>query len=350
MKISCESFGRIKDGRVAALYTIENESGASVQLTNFGAAIVSINVPNQNDEMVDVVLGCNCAADYEAQTACVGCVPGRHANRIGKGQFELDGQLYHLYINNGENHLHGGKVGFDKKLWSHSIVGDCVVFSYFSADGEEGYPGNLVVSVSYSFDEKNQLVIHYRALCDADTVINLTNHSYFNLDGQGNGTICNQFLKLNCDAFTENNNQTLPTGKILPVEGTPMDFRSFKEIGKDIAEPYEQLTFCGGYDHNFILRTQDGSITECAQAYSSKTGIQLTCYTNQPGVQLYTGNFLQDGNIHGKNGKSYGQYSGFCLETQHYPNAMEHEHFPSVVLPAGALYEYDTIFSFSIHS
>lgn len=348
MKISCESFGKIKDGRVAALYTLENSSGASVQLTNFGAAVVSINVPDKDGSLIDVALGCDCASSYETQTACVGCVPGRHANRIAKGMFELDGKTYHLAVNNASNHLHGGKIGFDKKLWSHSVIDENVIFSYFSTDGEEGYPGNLVVSVSYTFTEDNQLHIHYHALSDADTVVNFTNHSYFNLNGHSSGSIREHMLKLNSDCFTENDNQTLPTGKILPVSGTPMDFCNWKTIGSGLDSTDPQIVNCAGYDHNFIIRDADGEIKECAKAYSNQSGIELTCSTNQPGVQFYTGNFLNTGNIKGKNGTSYNNYDGFCLETQHYPNTMKHKHFPSVVLLSGELYNYKTIYAFSV--
>ncbi|MBQ8599212.1 MAG: galactose mutarotase [Oscillospiraceae bacterium] len=347
MSITVKSFGNLSDGREAVLYTITNETGASVSLTNYGAAVVSLNVPDKDGKLVDVVLGCDNAADQEAQTASLGAVPGRVANRIAKGIFELNGQTYHLYVNNGPNHLHGGKEGFDRKLWNHSVQEDKVVFSRLSPDGEEGYPGNLLVKVSYSLDEDNQLLIEFHALSDQDTVLNLCNHAYFNLSGHDSGVIFDQELKIYSEQFCECDSDCLTTGKVLPVEGTPMDFRQWKAIGKDIHEDNQHLKNGGGYDHNFVLK-QDGDFALCAEAWSPKTDIHMMVYTTQPGIQLYTSNCLQDGNVTPKGGATYSRNHAFCLETQHWPNASSYEHFPSIVLRAGELYEHVCAYAFSV--
>ena len=345
--ITQRSYGKCSDGREAVLYTIQNQSGASVSVTNYGAAIVALCVPDRNAQLRDVVLSCDSVAELEAQTAYLGAVPGRHANRIAKGHFVLNGKEYDLFINNGPNHLHGGKVGFANQLWNHSVQEDKVVFSRLSPDGEEGYPGNLLVKVAYSFDEDNQLLIEYHALSDQDTVLNLTNHAYFNLNGHNSGTIYEQQLKIYSEAFTENDADCLPTGKIIPVEGTAFDFREWKAIGKDIDADDPNIRNGAGYDHNFILR-QDGEFTLGAEAYSPESGIHMALYTTQPGVQLYTANYVHEANIKGKDAAVYPKNGGFCLETQHWPNAMEHEHFPSVVLRAGELYEHLTAYAFSV--
>ncbi len=347
MSITVKSYGHLSDGREAVLYTITNENGASVSITNYGAAVTSLLVPDKDGKLVDVALGCDNAAALEAQPASLGVVPGRIANRIGKGRFTLNGKQYQLFCNNGENHLHGGKEGFGCKLWSHSVVGEKVIFSRLSPDREEGYPGNLMLRVAYSFDENNQLMIEYHAISDADTILNVTNHAYFNLSGHDSGDIKEQELKLYSNAFTENDTGCLPTGKIIPVEGTPMDFRQWRAFGSGLDCDDVNIKNVGGYDHNFIL-PQDGDFTLCAEAYSPKTQIHMAVHTTQPGVQLYTANFLQDGNVQGKGGTVYGQYHAFCLETQHWPNATAYEHFPSVVLHAGELYEHITSYTFSV--
>ncbi len=347
MKITMRPFGKLSDGREAVLYTITNQAGASVSLTNYGAAVTALKVPDREGKLVDVVLGCETAADQERQTASLGATPGRHANRIGKGEFILNEKHYQLCKNNGENHLHGGKEGFDKKLWNHSVQGERVVFSRLSPDGEEGYPGNLLCSVAYSLDEENQLLMEYCALSDEDTVVNLTNHSYFNLNGHDSGSVLEQELKIYSDSFTENDAGCLPTGKIILVEGTPFDFRQWKAIGQDINAVDPNLKNGSGYDHNFILDLE-GEFSLCAEAFSPKTGIHMSMYTTQPGVQLYTANFLQDGQAKGKHGVFYGRREGFCLEAQHWPNAMAHKNFPTVVLRAGELYQHMTAYAFSI--
>ena len=350
MAIEKRVFGHLQDGRPVFLYTITNPKGASVSLTDYGASVVSVMVQDGKGCMRDIVLGCDCAQDYEQQTACLGAVPGRHANRIGGGEFVLNGKEYHLAVNNGPNHLHGGPTGFHRRLWNGEIISDqSVTFSRFSPDGEEGYPGNLVVSVKYTFDEENRLTILYRALCDRDTVINLTNHTYFNLDGHNSGSVEEQCLKSYADSFTENDANCLPTGRIVSLdseEGAAMDFRNFTPIGKHLHEDNIHLKNGSGYDHNYILKKPDGKL--CARAYSPSSRILLDCRTTEPGLQFYTGNFLSSANIRGKGGAVYQNRGGFCLETQHFPNAMQHQNFPSVVLPGGDLYRSITEFRFDI--
>lgn len=348
MAVQKKEFGALANGEQAFLYTITNQKGESVSLTDYGASVVSLLVKDREGVLRDIVLGCDNAAVYEQQTACLGGVPGRHANRIAAGRFVLNGKTYTLEQNNGENHLHGGSHGFHRRLWQGYADGeDSVVFSRWSPDGEEGYPGNLVVSVRYTFDDHSRLVIRYRAICDQDTVLNLTNHAYFNLDGHDSGSVESQRLKIHADAFTENDSGCLPTGRIVSLdseEGAPLDFRRWKEIGKDLHQDNLHLKNGSGYDHNYILRPRKDK--PCALAYSPNSGIRLECRTTQPGLQLYTGNFLEESNIVGKGGAVYHNRDGFCLETQHFPNAMEHPEFPSVVLRAGAVYREKTEYRF----
>lgn len=350
MTVKQESFGRLSDGREVLAYTITNPKGASVKLCEYGASVVSILVQDGKGKFRDIVLGCDCAQDYEKQTAALGAVPGRHANRIAEGKFVLNGQEYALAVNNGPNHLHGGPTGFHRRVWNSSVCGeDSVIFSRFSPDGEEGYPGNLVVSVKYTFDEENRLTISYQALSDKDTVVNLTNHTYFNLDGHASGSVLRQHLYILAQSFTENDSHCLPTGRIVDVaseEGAPFDFRTFTAIGARIDADNIHLKNGSGYDHNYVLQKEEDGL--CAKAYSVTSGILLECRTTQPGLQFYTGNFLESANITGKQGAVYHNRDGFCLETQHFPNAMEHHHFPSVVLRAGELYQEKTEFRFDI--
>lgn len=254
---------------------------------------------------------------------------------------------YSLFVNNGENHLHGGREGFDKKLWDHAVCDDSVVFYLQSPDGEEGYPGTLQVSVTFTLSENGSLTLEYKAVSDADTVINLTNHSYFNLNGHNSGTVLGQQLQIYSDSFTENDNQCLPTGRILPVEGTPLDFRQAKAIGQEIDSPDINLLNCGGYDHNYVLANPNGLLQSCARAHSEATGIFLLCKTTQPGLQFYSANFLHTCNVKGKGGAVYPKHGGFCLEAQHYPNAMANPDFPSVVLQGGETYRQCIEFVFS---
>ncbi|WP_312640906.1 aldose epimerase family protein [Hydrogenoanaerobacterium sp.] len=347
MSITKKEFGNTKAGEAVELFTLTNSSGANVGITTYGGSLVFINVPDKTGKLVDVCLGCDTVADYEKQDASLGALVGRFANRIEKGEFTLGGVEYHLYCNDGSNHLHGGKIGYNRRVWGAEVKGDALELTLFSPDGEEGYPGNLTIKVTYRLTDDNALSIDYIATSDKDTVINLTNHCYFNLAGEGNGTIFNHKLKLNCGTYTENSGECLPTGKISPVAGTPLDFTEFKAIGERINDAYVQLENCGGYDHNFIINREGAGLAEAAQLWDESTGIKLKTLTTKPGVQLYTANFLKD-DFAAKGGKVYGKHAGVCLETQFYPNAMKHTHFPSPVLHAGDTYHHTTIYQFMV--
>ncbi len=350
MSVEKKIFGTLSDGREVSLYKIINAKGESVSFIDYGAAIVSIMVHDREGNLKDIALGCDNAAAYEQQTACLGAVPGRYANRIEKGTFVLNGKTFHLAVNNGPNHLHGGPTGFHRRLWNGEICDDnTVIFTRLSCDGEEGYPGNLMVCVKYTFDQASRLSICYQALSDQDTILNLTNHTYFNLNGHDSGSVEGQELQIFADSFTENDSNCLPTGRIVNLsaeEGRVMDFRSPKTIGKDLHKESIHLKNASGYDHNYVLEKNKEGIA--AKAYSSDSGITMECKTTQPGIQLYTGNFLEDSNIQGKNGAVYHNFDGFCLETQHFPDAIRHTHFPKVILKMGELYKETTEYSFGI--
>lgn len=346
MGITKQSFGQTQAGEEVQLYTLANSSGANVTITTYGGSLVSINVPDKNGVLADVSLGCDNAADYEKQDASLGALIGRFGNRIERGQFTLNGVEYQLYCNDGKNHLHGGKIGYNRRVWGAKVDGNNLVLSLFSPDGEENYPGNLTVTVVYSFSEDNALRIDYTATTDKDTVINLTNHCYFNLAGEGSGTVLGHKLRMNCDTFTENDVESLPTGVILPVAETPFDFREFTAVGAQINEDHIQLKNGGGYDHNFIINGGEG-MKLAAELWDEASGRLMTTTTTKPGVQLYTGNFLKGG-FAGKGGKTYGKRTGLCLETQFFPNAMKHTNFPSPVLKAGDVYHHSTVYQFGL--
>lgn len=343
--IEKKSFGKTSNGAEVLLYTLKNSKGAYVELISYGCAIRSICVPDRDGKLVDVCLGYDSIEEYESQNGCLGAVIGRHANRIGNAEFTLNGKTYKLAANNGPNNLHGGPNGFNKRVFDSKIVGDSVVFKRVSDDMEEGFPGRLEVSVTYSFSDDNELKIHYLGKSDADTVVNMTNHSYFNLDGHDAGLIYDTLLKINADRFTENDSNCLPTGKILEVFGTPFDFTTEKPIGQDIEKDDQNLKNGSGYDHNFIINGE--GLKTAAVAYSEKTGIEMTTLTTKPGVQLYTANFLTNRPAKGKK-KNYAERFGFCLETQFFPNAMAIKHFPSPILRAGDVYDQTTVFKFSV--
>ena len=341
--ITQERFGTRKDGTPVYRFRIENQSGASVTVMNYGCTITSIQVPDREGRLTDVCLGYRTLAEYEQNNGYLGAVVGRHGNRIEKGIFTLGGTEYHLAVNDGPNHLHGGLCGFDKRVWDATTEGNSVTFHRISPDGEEGYPGDLDVYVTYTFTDDNRLCLQYRAETDLDTVVNLTNHCYFNLSGEGRGTILNHFLQIPALSFTEHDENCLPTGTILPVEGTPFDFRESKEIGRDIGVDCPQLRNGKGYDHNFILQGEKGEKL-AAILYSPETGIEMTVRTTMPGVQFYSGNVL-DGPV-GKSGIAYEKNMGLCLETQYFPNAMSCTNFPSPELRKGEPYAQDTTFTF----
>jgi aldose 1-epimerase len=331
------------DGLVT--YTLTNTLGFEVSVTNYGGAVTSLKTPDRYGNFGEIVLGFETLDEYVQNPRYFGALIGRHANRIARGRFSLDGVEYHLPCNNGANHLHGGFKGFDKRVWDVRESEKSLHLTYFSKDGEEGYPGNVRTGVDYTLLD-NELRVDYRATTDRDTIVNLTNHSYFNL--RGDGTILGHQLVLNADSFTPVSKDLIPSGEIRPVEGTPMDFRKGKAIGVQIRDDYEQLGFTGGYDHNFVLNDYDGSLRFAGRVYESSTGRVLEVLTTQPGMQFYSGNFL-DGTLVGKNRVTYVKYAGLCLEPQHFPDAPNHSSFPSTVLRAGEEYKQTTVFRFSAY-
>lgn len=343
MSVQVKEFGKTADGRTVNVYRITNKNGAYVDVLDYGCTLQTICVPDKDGNLVDVCLGYDTVAEYEKHDGYLGAFIGRHGNRIKEGKFTLNGVDYTLAVNNGPNHLHGGLKGFDKVVWGTSVASDRLIFSHTSPDGDEGYPGNLMMSVIYSFDDHNVLTLSYDAVCDADTVVNFTNHCYFNLNGQGTGTVTDLLLQINADAFTENDDNCLPTGKIVPVDGTPFDFRTAKPIGQDINADDQNIKNGKGYDHNFILFGE--GMRDVAVLSSEKTGIVMTTRTTQPGVQIYTGNFLTDRD--GKGGTKYGFRDAVCLETQHYPDAVHHDNFPSTILKKGEEFHQETQYVFT---
>jgi aldose 1-epimerase len=343
-----ESFGKA-EGRSVDLYTLTNRNGAEAMITTYGATLVSLRVPDRNGKVDDVVLGFDNIDGYLKGTAFFGATVGRYANRIAKGHFTLNGVEYQLAINNEPNHLHGGVKGFDKVIWSARPLnlknGVGLALSYLSHDGEEGYPGSLSVSVTYTLTNNNELKISYAASTDKDTIINLTHHSYFNLAGQGNGDILNHQLMINADRFTPTDAGSIPTGELRSVQGTPFDFRQPTAIGARINEDDGQLKLGKGYDHNYVLNGPTGTMRKAAQVFESTSGRTMEVWTTEPGVQLYTGNFL-DG-AKGKSGKVYQFRNGFCLETQHFPDSPNKPKFPSTVLRKGRTFRSSTIYRFS---
>jgi aldose 1-epimerase len=344
VSITKTSFGTTA-GTEVYLYTLQNHLGLEVSITSYGGAITALKTPDRNGALEDIVLGFETVDEYVENPLYFGALIGRHANRIAKGKFSLDGVVYQLAQNNGENHLHGGFKGFDKRVWTviEENSSPALHLSYLSKDGEENYPGNLTAEVKYSLSE-HQLRIDYRATTDKDTIVNLTNHSYFNL--KGDGTILDQELTLNAGTFTPVTKDLIPIGEIRSVAATPMDFQKSRAIGSQIHHPYDQLGFTGGYDHNFVLNDYDGSLRSAASLYEPTTGRVLEILTTEPGIQFYSGNFL-DGSLVGKYGVVYERYAGLCLEPQHFPDAPNHPNFPSTVLRAGEEYLQRTVFRFS---
>ncbi|TKJ36725.1 MAG: galactose-1-epimerase [Planctomycetes bacterium B3_Pla] len=345
MSANEEPFGQTPDGRQVALYTLTNPNGIKARITSFGAILVSLEVPDRDGNLADVTLGFDALDGYLGKHPYFGAIVGRYANRIGKAGFMLNDVEYKLAANNGENHLHGGAKGFDKKVWKLDDLraeGDeaSVKMSYISEDGEEGYPGNLACSITYTLTKDDELKISYEADTDKATVVNLTNHSYFNLGGQGTGDVLGHELMLNADKYTVVDEGLIPTGENRSVKDSPMDFTISASIGSRIAQVE------GGYDHNYVLKSGGGSLALCARAYEPTSGRVMEVYTTEPGVQLYTGNFLDD-SVTGKGGKVYKKHYGFCLETQHFPDSPNKPDFPSVVLEPGQKYATETVFKFA---
>lgn len=336
-----EKFGVCKDGNGAYLYTISGHS-LTAKLTDFGAALVSLFVKDKNGSALDVVMGYDTLAQYEADTAYLGVTAGRCANRIAKGVFKLGGKEYRLDCNDGPNHLHGGFCGFGKKLWKAEQTDESSVkFTLLSPDGDQGYPGNLIACVVYAI-KGDSLEISYRGMADGKTVFNLTNHSYFNLAGQGGGDILGHELAINADSVTAIDETLCPTGELMPVAGTPFDFRKAKKIGKDIGSDHIQMKYGKGYDHNFALNHTGGAD---AEVFCEESGIIMRVYTDSPGMQFYSGNFL-NGGITLKGGRKASYRGGLCLETQFFPDAVNHPSFKSPVIEAGECYGYFTRFEF----
>ncbi|MCA9264970.1 MAG: galactose mutarotase [Planctomycetales bacterium] len=345
------TFADVPDG--VEQITLTNKNEMQVKVSNYGAIITSIATPDRDGHLADIALGYDQIESYKTAVdkPYFGAVVGRYGNRIAKGKFTIDGTEYTLATNNDANHLHGGLIGFDKVVWdAHEIRGDGwtgVELSYLSPDGEEGYPGNLNARVTYRLTDDNELFMHYYATTDKATPVNLTQHTYFNLKGEGEGDILAHELMLNAPKYTPVDATLIPTGEIVEVSGTPFDFTTAKPIGRDIEAENEQLKYGGGYDHNFVLdRGDEKGMVLAARVYEPTSGRVLEVLTTEPGVQFYCGNFL-DGRLIGKAGKPYLHRGGFCLETQHYPDSPNQENFPTTILQPGETYETSTVFRFS---
>jgi aldose 1-epimerase len=343
-----QSFGETGDGQQIDLYILTNKNGMEAAITNYGGTVVTLKVPDRNGKLADVVLGYDKLNDYADGRAYFGAIAGRYANRIANAKFTLDGTTYTLPKNDGENHLHGG---FNKRVWTaqdvSSDAGEALELAYLSKDGEEGYPGNLSVKVLYTLTGQNELKIEYSATTDKDSVVNFTNHSYFNLAGQGNGNILQQQLMIRADRFTPIDATSIPTGELRSVKGTPFDFTNATAIGARIDQDDQQLRMGRGYDHNWVLNGGTaGALSLAAQAYDPQSGRLLEVWTTEPGLQFYAGNFL-DG-IRGRDGKIYNRRDAFCLETQHFPDSPNHPNFPSTVLKPGQHFQSTTVYKFSI--
>ena len=350
MAIVKDIFGQTTDGRTAYIYTITNSNGMTAKFTNFGAILVSLEVPGRDGNARDVVLGYDRLENYFGDSSNFGAVIGSHANRIGGASFVLNGKTYELEKNDrGKNNLHGSWNGYSKRLWDFDYyedeLGQTLVFSLNSPDGDQGFPGNLEVEVRYIITEDNCVIIEYEAESDKDTVINLTNHSYFNLAGHDSGSILDQKVWMDCDEFTYANEEAIPTGEIRKVDGTPMDFREMKAVGRDINADYDELIYGHGYDHNFILKTGGDEVLLVAKMECEESGIGMEVYTDLPGMQFYTGNFVGGGRP-GKNGAIYYNNAGLCFETQYFPNAINIPSFKQPVFREGEVYNTTTVYKF----
>jgi len=335
------------DNKAVELFILTNQSGSELTVTNYGAKIVSLMVPDRNGKLLDVVLGHDSISEYlKSEEPYFGAVCGRTGNRIAKGKFTLDGKEYNLAINNGPNNLHGGIKGFNAVVWdAKQIDSQTIELTYLSKDGEEGYPGNLNTKIIYKLTDDNALEIRYEATTDKTTIINLTNHSYFNLSGAGDPYIGDHVLRINADEYLPTDDTAIPYGKPATVTGTPMDFTTPTEIGAHINEPFEQLIFGKGYDHTYVLNKKEGNLA--LTCYSPKTGIKMETYTTEPGVQVYTGNWMT-GNFVAKSGQRYPMRSAVCFETQHYPDSINKPEYPTVILKPSEKFESTTIYKFLI--
>lgn len=352
-KLSIEktNFGSLSSGEEVQLFTLRNSQGMEVGILDYGGIITSLLAPDQTGQYEDVVLGFESLDDYETRNPYFGALVGRYANRIAGGRFSLDGKEYQLVQNNGNNHIHGGTKGFDKVIWNAKPIeyADRVSLelSYTSKDMEEGYPGNLACIVTYTLTESNELQVTYRAATDKKTVVNLTQHAYFNLSGDFSKTILDHKLFISADEFVPVNKELIPYGEYAAVAGTPFNFNSHKQIGRDIEDSHEQIAIGKGYDHSWVLKDYNSKIRKVASVLHPETGRVLEVFTTEPGMQLYTGNFL-DGTLPAKGGGTYARRSGFCLETQHHPDSPNQPSFPSVVLEPGQTYRSETLFRFRV--
>mgnify|MGYP000479702977 CR=1 FL=1 len=340
-----KEFGATKNGEKASCYVLKNSKGMEAVVSDFGASLLKLYVPDKDGKTQDVVLGYETLEDYENGGDSLGATVGRVANRIGMAEFELNGKKYELTKNdNGKNTLHGGIDFYNKRMWDVKEEDDThVVFALVSPDGDQGFPGEVKIEVSYTITEENELKIHYHAIPDQDTLLNMTNHSYFNMDGHASGDVLDQEVWIDADAFTRADAESIPTGEITPVEGTPMDFRTKKAIGKEIETDYEALNFGKGYDHNWVLNNK-GEFAKVAEMSSEESGITMEVYTDLPGMQLYTGNFIVDAK--GKGGAHYHKRQAACFETQFFPDAIHKENFAGPVCKKGETYETTTMYKF----
>lgn len=345
-----EAFEKTVDGKQTGLYTLTNLSGSEITVTNYGAKIVSVLVPDKNGKRVDVVLGHPNIDDYlVSEEPYFGAVCGRTGNRIAQGRFSLEGKEYQLAVNNGPNSLHGGIKGFNAVVWEVKNVSEnSIELFYLSVDGEEGYPGNLSVTITYTLTDDNALDIVYRASTDKTTILNLTNHSYFNLSGEGDPSIGDHLLMLNADTYLPTDETAIPYGPAESVKGTPMDFTEVQPIGARINDDFQQLHFGKGYDHTFVLnKKEEGEYSYVGYCLSPKTGIKMEMYTTEPGVQLYTGNWMT-GNFTAKNGNRYPERSAVCFETQHFPDSINKPNYPTVILRPGEHFKSRTTYKFTL--
>ena len=346
-QLTRKSWGRLADGTAVEIYALRNGK-IEAAITTYGGIVVSLRVPDRKGNMDDVVLGYDSLSQYVSNNPYFGAIVGRYANRIAHGSFLLEGKTYSVPKNNGDNSLHGGTRGFDKVVWNAKPIKDGIELSYVSRDGEQGYPGTLTAIVRYTLNDDG-LRIEYSATTNKPTVVNLTNHSYFNLAGQGKGTILQQQLKIHASRFTPVDSTLIPTGELRSVEGTAFDFRTSTPIGERIDADEDQLHKGKGYDHNWVLDKSPGQLSEAAELYDPDTGRVLQVLTTEPGLQFYSGNFL-NGTIVGKQGRIYEHRSGLCLETQHFPDSPNHPNFPSTELKPGKRYHSITVFKFSVRS
>lgn len=356
MKITKTDFGVTKEGTPVDLYTLTNNQGIEAKITTYGGTVTSLKVPDKEGKLEDVVLGFDSLEGYTEdlyleENPYFGAIIGRYGNRIHRGRFSLNGKEYKLATNNGPNHLHGGNRGFDKKVWKaeefQSAQGVGLQLKYVSQDGEEGYPGTLTVAVTYTLTSADELKIDYTATTDKDTPVNLTNHSYFNLTGNARRNILDHQVMVNADRFVPVDEGFIPTGELQQVEGTPFDLREPTSIGKRIDQDHQQLVNGKGYDHTFVLKGAEGEMALSATVYEQSSGRYLEVFTTEPGVQLYTGNFL-NGNLVGKGGVAYQHRWGLCLETQHFPDSPNQPQFPSVLLKQEETYKTSTVYRFSV--